>query len=342
MFNSIEILKSFELALSDFENNPEWQSVMKIAEVKNPWFTQENIKSSLDSWRTSLNSQSISKWLNGYEIDIPSSEKVLGIIGAGNIPLVIMHDVLVGLISGLKLKIKLSSDDEELPKFWIKKAQEMSGIPFNIEYVERLNDIDIAIATGSNNTHRYFEFYFKNIPNVLRKNRNSLAVLGMHDSYSEDQYLRLGNDIFSYFGLGCRNITHVKVPRDFDFKPMIQTWEKHFLDLANHNKYVNNYNYHKALLLMNLDPHIDSGFVLMKESESLYSPVGVIYYSFYSDIDEVNEFINENKEDIQCVVTDLQEIPNAIDLGAAQCPQLWDYADGVDTLSFLRSELNLI
>ena len=342
MMNSIEILRSFELALSDFENNPEWQSVMRIAEVKNPWFTQENIKSSLDSWRTALNNESISKWLIGYKEELPSSDKVLGIIGAGNIPLVVMHDVLVGLISGLKLKIKLSSDDEELPKFWINKAQELCKTTLNIEYVERLNDIDIAIATGSNNTNRYFEYYFKNTPNVLRKNRNSLAVLGMHDTYSENQYMQLGNDIFSYFGLGCRNVTHIKVPQGFDFKPMIQTWEKHFIDLANHNKYINNYNYHKALLLMNLDPHIDSGFVLMKESESLYSPVGVVYYSFYNDIEDVKNFIIQNKENIQCVVSDLNEISNVIKIGSAQCPKLWDYADGVDTLSFLRKELNMI
>ncbi len=342
MLNSIEILKSFEQALIGFEDNPEWQSKMSTAEVKNPWFTQDSITNNLDSWRTVLSDENVNKWLNNHDINVPQSDKVLGIIGAGNIPLVIMHDVLVGLISGLKLKIKLSSDDEELPKYWIQQAQEISGINFEIEYVERLNGIDIAFATGSNNTHRYFEYYFKNKPNVLRKNRNSLAVLGMHNNYTESQYHQLGNDIFSYFGLGCRNVTHIKVPTGFDFKPMIQTWEKHFLELANHNKYVNNYNYHKALLLMNLDPHIDSGFVLMKESESLYSPVGVIYYSFYDDVQQVNDFINSYKEDIQCVVSDLREINDKIKIGSAQCPQLWDYADGVDTLSFLRKELNLI
>jgi hypothetical protein len=319
------------------------EEVLRLAEIKNPWFTQKNIQVALDGWLHSLNDSSSAQWLSHYNFDEISqnSDKKLGVIAAGNIPLVGLHDVLCGVLCGYTVWLKPSSDDETLMKWlitdWITLLQQ-NGIWNSVEFVEQLKGIDAAIATGNNNSARYFEYYFRHIPHLLRNNRNSVAVLGPQDQLNEKDYINLGLDVFQHFGLGCRNVTKVFLPRGFEYKPLFDVWEQHFADTLFHNKYANNYNYHKALLLMNLDPHIDAGYILMNERTQIHSPVGILNYSYYDDIGEVSQEILQNQDLIQCVVSNLSNIPSIahiLPFGTAQCPLLSDYADGVDTVAFL-------
>lgn len=335
----LEVLKQTIEKLSGQEE------VLRFAEIKNPWFTQKNIVVALDGWIHSLNDSLASEWLNQYDFSEinENSTKKLGIIAAGNIPLVGLHDVLCGILCGFTVWLKPSTDDETLMKWvisdWTAELQKI-GIWNAVEIVEQLKGIDVAIATGNNNSARYFEYYFRHIPHLLRNNRNSVAVLGAQDQLEEEDYINLGLDVFQHFGLGCRNVTKVFLPRGFEFKPLFDVWEQHFADTLFHNKYANNYNYHKALLLMNLDPHIDAGYILLNERTHIHSPVGVLNYSYYDDIQEVSQDILQNQNVIQCVVSNLHEInllENILPLGTAQSPLLSDYADGVDTVAFLLS-----
>lgn len=311
---------------------------MSKAELENPWFSETSIVQSLEEWEQALTEDEINQWLSEYAInEIPAHQKTIGIIGAGNIPFVVMHDVLCALVIGYRIHLKLSSEDAVLPKFWVSQVEELIGEKLPITYVQKLNDADVIIATGSNNTHRYFEYYFRDKPSILRKSRSSVAVLPKQ--LDSAQITRLGEDIFRYFGMGCRNVTQLWVPEGFEFAQLFENWQDTYQDLMNHHKYANNYNYHKALLLMNLDPHIDSEFVLFKERDSLHAPVGLVNFSYYQDISEVNSWLTSNNEEIQCVLSELKGI-NGLSYGDAQKPTLRDYADNVDTLSWLLKQIN--
>ncbi len=327
-------LKAFADALNLHHQHPDFIEGKHRAQIHNPWFTQESIEKSIQGWQTALSPESQLKWLKAYSVSPEKKTELLGIIGAGNIPFVVMHDVICGVITGFPISLKLSSDDAILPKIWIALAEELYGSSLQITYTDQLKDIDRIIATGSNNTHRYFEYYFKQKPHILRKNRHSLAVLPEAAALTDAQIMGLGEDIFAYFGMGCRNVTQIWVPENFDFARLFVLWDSKYGEMVNHHKYVNNYHYHRALLLMNLDPHIDAGFVLFKERNTLHAPVGMVNYSFYSDIKEVQQYIQEHQEEIQCVVSEGTEI-EALPFGTAQSPDLWDYADGVDTLKWL-------
>lgn len=331
-----EILNAFTDALDLHNSNPEFIQAKHQAQIFNPWFTQESIENSLVGWQYALKADSREKWLMALPISLEKKTQTLGIIGAGNIPCVIMHDVISACISGYPLVLKLSSDDAILPKIWLQLTEEILSEPLNITFTDQLKTVDRVIATGSNNTHRYFEYYFRNKPNILRKNRHSVAVLPQGEALSEAQIMGLGSDIFAYFGMGCRNVTQVFLPRNFDFARLFPFWETKFGDLVNHHKYVNNYHYHKALLLMNLDPHIDAGFVLFKERNTLHAPVGLVNYTYYNAIEEVQTYLTEHQKEIQCIVSEGTEIIG-LPFGTAQKPELWDYADGVDTLKWLNT-----
>ena len=330
-----KILSAFTDALDLHNSNPEFIQAKHQAQIYNPWFTQESIEQSIAGWQHALSLQAREKWLQALPISPENKTETLGIIGAGNIPFVVMHDVISACISGYPLVLKLSSDDAILPKIWLKLTEEILSESLNVTYSEQLKEVDRVIATGSNNTHRYFEYYFRNKPNILRKNRHSVAILPQADSMTEAQILGLGADIFAYFGMGCRNVTQLFIPINFDFAQIFPLWETQFGDLVNHHKYVNNYHYHKALLLMNLDPHIDAGFVLFKERNTLHAPVGMVNYTFYDDIQEVRNYLSEHQEEIQCIVSEGTEI-TGLPFGTAQKPELWDYADGVNTLQWLN------
>jgi hypothetical protein len=334
--NTAKILDGFCHALKQHDSHPIFIEAKRKAEILNPWFTQSSIQQSIDGWLDALSTENQIKWVSKFPPNQIFPNQRLGIIGAGNIPLVVMHDVISAAILGYPIDVKLSSDDEVLPKAWITVTVEQLQESLPIEFVDQLKSADRVIATGSNNTHRYFEYYFRNKPHILRKNRHSVAVLPPHDTLTKDQIIHLGKDVFTYFGMGCRNVTQIWIPVGFDFASVFPIWEEHYGDLIHHHKYANNYNYHKALLLMNLDPHIDAGFVLFKERKELHAPVGLVNYAFYEKIEEVLAYLKEHQDEIQCVVSEGCGL-TALPFGTAQCPNLWDYADGVNTIEWLCS-----
>lgn len=306
---------------------------MHKAYTANQWFTPENIGLAVDYWSKKLTPESLQQWIDREQITDNPHPKTVGIIAAGNIPLVGLHDIISVLITGNKVVVKPSSEDEELIKFFadtlIQADAEMAGY---IQTAERIEKLDAVIATGSNNTARYFEYYFGKYPNVIRKNRNSIAVLTGNES--PETMTKIAGDITGYFGKGCRNVTQVWLPKGFDIVKFIDNTLP-YGDLINHNKYANNYVYHRALLLMNMDAHLDNGFMLFREDEKIYAPIGTVNYAFYDHLDDMKAFVAEHAEEIQCVVSEA-DLGNVIAPGETQNPALWDYADGVNTIEFLK------
>ncbi len=306
---------------------------MHKAYTANQWFTPENIGLAVDYWSKKLTPESLQQWIDREQITDNAHPKTVGIIAAGNIPLVGLHDIISVLITGNKVVVKPSSEDEELITFFvdtlIQADPEMAGY---IQTAERIEKLDAVIATGSNNTARYFEYYFSKYPNVIRKNRNSIAVLTGNES--PETMTKIAGDITGYFGKGCRNVTQVWLPKGFDIVKFIDNTLP-YGDLINHNKYANNYVYHRALLLMNMDAHLDNGFMLFREDEKIYAPIGTVNYAFYEHLDDMKAFVAEHAEEIQCVVSEA-DLGNVIAPGETQNPALWDYADGVNTIEFLK------
>lgn len=299
----------------------------------NPWFTETNVKTAFNAWSSVLNEGELLKWAGKYSFSQQASAHI-AIIMAGNIPLVGFHDLLCVLISGNKAIVKVSDDDRIL-MLWaleaLKNGEYSLADQISISEQRLPKDFDAVIATGSNNTHRYFEYYFRDKPSLLRKNRNSIAILTGNET-TED-YAKLGLDIFTYFGLGCRNVSKLYIPKGYDLGNFYQGID-HWFEIGNHHKYNNNYTYHKALFLMNLAPHLDNNFILLKEETSIASPLGVLFFEEYESLDSLNQLLAEKRDEIQCQVSKLA-LPNTIPLGQSQSPALWDYADGVDTLEFI-------
>ncbi len=312
------------LSTEVFEN----EELINSASAHNGWFTKENITFALHGWSEILTEEKLNKWLSPY--NFPEKQpKTVAILMAGNIPLVGFHDFLSVLITGNKVLAKLSSNDTILLPFLAKKLIEIEpGFAELIEFTEeRLSNFDAVIATGSNNTARYFEYYFGKYPSIIRKNRNSVAILTGNET--PEQLDALAEDIFRYFGLGCRNVSKLFLPKDYNFDPFFNAmygWK----EIINNNKYINNYDYNKAVYLMSNIELLDNEFLLLKEDNGFSSPISVVFYQYYESEDELRKYLSENKEHIQAIVSE-KDIP----FGAAQKPQLWDYADGVDTVSFL-------
>ncbi|MFC7345294.1 acyl-CoA reductase [Chryseobacterium zhengzhouense] len=313
------------------EIDVEFEQVLKRSEIENPWFTIDNQKFALKQWAELLTVDNLNSWLKEYS---PSkTSKKVGLILAGNIPLVGFHDVISVILSNHIPLIKLSSKDRLMIPFLLKKWKEFSDGEINYEFVERLENFDAVIATGSNNTARYLEYYFKNHLSIIRKNRTSVAVLKGDET--EDDLKLLANDIFRYFGLGCRNVTRVFIPEDFVIDRLFESFLD-FKEIINHNKYANNYDYNRAVYLLNQDKFWDNNFVMLKEDDKLFSPLSVINFSRYSSLDEVKNFIAENEENIQCIVAKNELGLESIPFGEAQNPSLNTYADNVDTMKFLE------
>lgn len=312
------------------ENDAEFELLIRKSEIENPWFTAENQKFALSQWAGLLTEENINNWLKKYTIS--KITKRVGLILAGNIPLVGFHDVISVVLSNHIPVIKLSSKDRYMVPFLLKKWNEFSGGNVQFEFVEKLENFDAVIATGSNNTARYLEFYFKKHLNIIRKNRTSVAVLKGDET--EDELKLLAEDIFRYFGLGCRNVTRIFIPQDFVIDRLFESFLD-FQDIINHNKYANNYEYNRAVYLLNQEKFWDNNFVMMKEDDKLFSPLSVINFSRYSSMDEVKNFIGENEENIQCIVAKEELGLDSVAFGQAQNPGLDTYADNVDTMKFL-------
>lgn len=312
------------------ENDADFELLLKKSEIENPWFTVDNQKFALQQWADLLTEENIKNWLAGYSIS--KITKRVGLILAGNIPLVGFHDVISVVLSNHIPVIKLSSKDRYMIPFLLKKWNEFSEGNVEFEFVEKLENFDAVIATGSNNTARYLEYYFKDRLNIIRKNRTSIAVLKGDET--EEELQLLAKDIFQYFGLGCRNVTRLFIPQDFVIDRLFESFLG-FQDIINHNKYANNYDYNRAVYLLNQEKFWDNNFVMLKEDDKLFSPLSVINFSRYSSLDEVKNFIAENEENIQCIVAKSELGLESIEFGEAQNPGLDTYADNVDTMKFL-------
>lgn len=300
---------------------------------KNPWYTPENVLKQFKAIGSTLNNAALTNWVAAY--DAADNTKTVGLILAGNLPLVGFHDILSTLIMGFNAQIKVSSDDAGLTTYILNKLMEIEPrFQDKIQLVERLKHYDLIIATGSNNSARYFEYYFGKKPNVIRKNRNSIAIIQGNESPAE--LAELGNDIFDYFGLGCRSVSKIFIPKDYAISTFFEAIES-FSSINTHYKYNNNYDYNKSIYLINGDKHYDNGFLLLKEDKNIASPLAVLYYEEYDSLAAVLGQIEIEKDSIQCIVS-AQPLATSVPtfaFGQSQCPGLTDYADGVDTLAFL-------
>lgn len=306
--------------------------LIALSQSHNGWFTKDNICFSIASWANALTKENLDHWLSSYNFNT-AKQKNVGLILAGNIPLVGFHDFLCVLITGHKVLVKTSSNDQHLIQFLAKYLIALdSRLEKRITFVEgKLENYDAIIATGSNNTARYFEYYFKDKPSIIRKNRNSVAILTGKET-KEELHL-LGKDIFRYFGLGCRNVSKLFVPRDYDFDNFFKAIFS-YQDIIQYEKYANNYDYNKAVYLMSNYKLLDNGFLTLKEDSSYSSPISSIFYEFYDSLEVLGEKLENDKEKIQCIVSN-SSFSNAIYFGQAQQPNLWNYADNIDTIAFL-------
>ncbi len=324
--NRIDLLLQLSKYLE--ENGSAWQAVKAKATLHNPWFIPGFIDSAVNNICASfLQKEKMEKWAAHYHLDDNVGGKNIGLVMAGNIPLVGFHDFLCVFISGHRQTIKLSSKDDILLKHLVQKLYQWDSIVTNeISFAEMLKGCDAYIATGSNNSARYFEQYFSKYPNIIRRNRTAVGVLTGNET--EEELNRLSDDVHIYFGLGCRNITQLYVPPGYDFVPLLKTFDnyKYFSD---HYKYRNNYDYQLSVALMNNRYYMTNGSTLLIENDGIFSPISQLNYCYYEDPEMAVKTLSENPE-IQCIVG-----PGGIAFGQAQRPSLLDYADGLDTMQFL-------
>lgn len=335
-FTIQELIFNF-YTLSQQLSNPDenLKAVIDTEHIYNQWFTPQSVENAVKAIGKTLNETDLTEWLGRYDLSKNTTPKKVGLILAGNIPLVGFHDVLCVLATGNHALIKTSTQDARLIKHVLGMLVSIdSRFADQFSFVERLTDFDAVIATGSNNSSRYFEYYFGKVPHVIRKNRNSLAVITGNET--NHQLYSLGHDIFNYFGLGCRNVSKILIPKDYDLATFFEAIEPYH-DIINHNKYGNNYGYNRSIYLVGNEKHLDNNFLILREDESLSSPLAVLFYERYDELSSAEEKINNQAESIQCVVSaaPLNINNQVVDFGQSQQPKLWDYADGIDTMDFL-------
>lgn len=332
--NRISALISLGKRISSLEPE-EKETLARRSHQQNNWFTQESIQLALEGIVFLLEEKNLRKWISAYSFPERTEPKNVGIIMAGNIPGVGFHDLISVLISGHKASVKLSSADSFFSTWLIQELLEIEPrLKSFISLEEMLKGKDAYIATGSDNSARYFIYYFGKYPHIIRANRTSVGILTGTES---DQDLEdLGKDIFSYFGLGCRNVSKLYAKNKEILLRLLDVLEK-FKSVSDNHKYLNNYEYNKSIYLVNREDHLDNGFLLLKQSKELVSPIGVLYYEFYEDAPQLIQELDAQKNKIQVMVGKKSECPVFIPFGTAQKPAPWDYADKVDTLKFLSS-----
>ncbi|MEO6903068.1 MAG: acyl-CoA reductase [Bacteroidia bacterium] len=321
----------------ELDVNNELSTLLSTVKVHNPWFTELNVLNSFAAIANNLEEDNLSNWIIPYIYHLNDNKTPcrVVVIMAGNIPMVGFNDLLCVLLSGNIFVGKLAADDKILLPYIAKKLIEIEPeLSTFIEFTEgTIKNIEAVIATGSNNSARYFEYYFGKYPSIIRKNRNSVAIL--NNTETTEELANLGNDIFQYFGLGCRNVSKLFVPLNYSFDLFYQSIIK-FQDIIHNYKYGNNYEYNRTVYLMsNDDSLLDNNFLLLKKDTAYASPIGVLFYEFYNDLADLNQKLEKDKELLQCIVSNNSAIKNAILFGKAQCPALADYADGIDTMKFL-------
>ncbi len=338
--NRITLFVKLGRFFSDYINNNlesmernKFDKAINESILHNSFFSKKNILKSLLSWSNVLTKKSIDNFLSNYLIKIKKREKKIAIIMAGNIPLVGFHDFFCVIISGNFAIIKLSSKDSHLFKFILSfLVKENPDFSTKFDIVEnKLQIFDAVIATGNNISANQFELYFKKYPKIIRKNRHSIAILNGNETKKEIELL--ANDIFYYYGLGCRNVSKIFIPNNYNLDILFKSFVL-WNEVINKNSYSNNYNYYRAIYLLNKEVFFDNGFVLLKESEKIGSPVGTIYFEYYKSDNQIKEMIKKNNEKIQCIVSN-NNYPKTIKFGETQMPNLNDFADDIDTFNFL-------
>ncbi|MEI7595095.1 MAG: acyl-CoA reductase [Bacteroidota bacterium] len=340
--NSFAELGNILSSLNNKEQNSEYskfhdllnEAIRKTC-YENPWFFEDSYNYGIKNIAKWLNKEQLSKWLNPYQIE-ETNKKTVAVIMAGNIPLVGFHDFLCILITGNTILTKLSHNDKYVLPAIAKIITELNNDFENkiLFAEEKLENFEAIIATGSNNSAQYFEYYFKKYPNIIRKSRNSVAVLTGKET--ENELILLGSDLFDFFGMGCRNVSKIYIPQNYKietFFDLLTPW-KHLID---NNKYYNNYTYHKAIFLLNSDVFFDLEYALFIESASFSSPVAVYNFERYETLEKVQSNLTTNAEAIQCVVGLENQLFKTVPFGKSQAPELWDYADNVDTVKFILS-----
>ena len=309
----------------EFDN---FKSSTEKAESNNAWFSRKMIRLSMESWAKNLSEDNIDKWMSKY--DVPSSiNKNVLIICAGNLPLVGFHDIVCCILLNINTQVKLSKNDNVLiPAILNVLYLFDSELQDRIKICnEKPDNYNYVIATGNNNSNRYFEYYFGKFPHIFRRNRTSIAVV--HSEISDDQLKSLSHDMLQYYGLGCRSVTKLYLPEKFSLDRIYNS-VFNYKDLINHNKYMNNYDYNRSIFLLGKKLFFDNGFLILKEDKSLFSPISVVNFEYYSSMETLEKELNVLSNEIQCMVGE-----GGIPFGTAQKPELWDYADGVDTIDFL-------
>ena len=318
------------------EPSEQRDTVVRRTAFKNSWFTEDNQRKAIkEIAKNFLNQEKLEKWVAQYHFTENKLPKAVGLVLAGNIPLVGLHDILCVFVSGNIAKIKISDKDP----YWLPYLLDILADidPRTADFFKItegfLKDFDAVIATGSNNSARYFEAYFGKYPNIIRKNRNAVAILRGAETAAD--LALLGEDVFTYFGLGCRNVSKIYVPTNYNFHPFLEAMHE-FREIVNHDKYKNNFDYNFTLLILNKVQHQANGCILMRESTELASPIAVLYYEYYDDLTDLKINLWQKRHDIQLIVAKekVEGLPTFY-FGEAQKPSLTDYADGVDTLDFL-------
>jgi len=321
----IEVMQMLKSYLS--EDFAPLKAIKKKAFEKNKWFTEEFINLSIKNiCEQFLDPEKLKNWTSFYHIDDNISPKTVGVVMAGNIPLVGFHDFLCVFISGHYQHIKLSDKDDVLLTHFIEKMVDWKPkVAGYIKVSSLLKDCDAYIATGSNNSARYFNYYFGKYPSIIRQNKTSVAIIKGNET--EEQLSLLADDVQLYFGLGCRNVTKIYVPEGYEFVPMLEAFKKYSY-FSDETKYRNNYDYALALLIMNSKFYMTNGTIILVENENPFSPVSQLHYSFYNSYEKVKEEAQQPM--VQCVAG-----ADFIPFGQTQEPSLFDYADGVDVMQFL-------
>jgi len=338
----IDLLLAFETVLDDicqsksYSNSKqtinediynEFLNAVSTVHIHNGWFTADSVLTALNGIKTWLSFDKLTDWVSRYAIS-ENKPKTIGLIMAGNIPLVGFHDFLAVFLSGNSVQMKLSSEDGVLWPIICKILDSLDEqFEETSEIVQKLENFDAIIATGSDNSASYFHTYFGKYPHIIRKNRTSVAVLTGEESRADLELL--GKDIFTFYGLGCRNVTQLLVPKGYDMTPFFESIYK-YNEIVNHHKYANNYDYNKAIYLLNSEDLLDNNFLLVRTSNELNSPIGVLFKHEYLSDKDLNDYLDKHKNKIQVIIGQ-QYVP----FGNSQNPGLMDYADGVDTMAFL-------
>jgi len=337
VFQRIQALHSLRNQLNSISED-EFLDLQQRMQNENPWFDAPNVKKAIQGIIFLLEENTLNEFSSKNEFS-EVKDLALGLVLAGNLPAVGFHDILIGFLTCKEVHVKLSSSDRILILYIIQIIKnnfpEFEAV---IQIKERLelSVLSGIIATGSDNTSRYFETYFSSLPNIIRKNRVSVAVL--NQEVTDDELLHLGDDIFTYFGLGCRNVSKIFVPKDFDLTRILRQMDK-FQSVGYHHKFANNYDYNRSVYLVNKEPHLDNGFLMLKESKELVSPLSVIFYEYYDSMEEVSETLDKFKDKIQVIVSNF--LPHCQKLGEAQMPSLYDFPDNINVVEFIKN-LNAI